>query len=316
VAHATPPIPILTGTSPGSPNTDLSPFVHGNSTGSITSSLPPGRLSAVGASAETAGRTIDLYLSQACEGAAVAFGTADQLDTDGIQIGVQPEATTFISAKQTDVTGTSDCSNSISYQHVRELPQPGPPGSGSSTPPAPPHLRTIPGGWANDNTPLVTGSAPNAASVKIFTNSRCDGAPVAKGSAAQFDSGLEVQVVDNVAIAFYGISVALGGAQSRCSAPVFYIEDSLTPHTRITMGPASKTRKRTAVFRFTDTTGDARGTTFFCKVDRGKWKRCSSPLRLRRLGLKRHTVRVRATDAAGNAESRGAKRRFKVVPRP
>lgn len=188
-----------------------------------------------------------------------------------------------------------------------------PPAGGASGRPDPPHLRTVPGGVANDDTPMVTGTAPGAASVRIFTNSTCDGTPVAKGSAAQFAAGLEVQVVDNVAVSFYAVSVGGNGRQSACSQPVVYVEDSTVPHTRITMGPASRTRKHVAVFRFTDTTGAAPGTAFFCKVDRGKWKPCSSPLRLRRLHLRRYTVRVRAIDPAGNAEKKGAMRRFKVV---
>jgi hypothetical protein len=183
-----------------------------------------------------------------------------------------------------------------------------------SSPPAPPHLRTTPAGRANDNTPLVSGSAPGAASVRVFASPSCGGAVVAKGSAAQFAAGLEVLVGDNVVAAFSAVSIGSGGGQSSCSAPVYYIEDSTTPHTRITMGPASKTRKRSAVFRFTDTIEDAPGTTFLCKVDRAKWKRCSSPLRLRRLRVRRYVVRVKATDVAGNAETRAATRRFKVVP--
>lgn len=172
----------------------------------------------------------------------------------------------------------------------------------------------VPTGRANDNTPLVGGSAPGAASVKIFTNPSCEGSPVAKGSAEQFASGLEVQVVDNVTVAFSAVSIGPGGGQSHCSAPVYYVEDSTIPHTRITMGPASKTRRHAAVFRFTDTTEDAPGTTFLCKVDRARWKRCSSPLRLRRLHVRRYVVRVKATDVAGNAETRAATRRFKVIP--
>ena len=150
--------------------------------------------------------------------------------------------------------------------------------------------------------------------MRIFTKEDCSGSPVAKGSVAQFEAGLEVQVADNAIVAFYGVSVGPGGAQSRCSAPAYYVEDSLTPHTRITMGPASKTRKRNAVFRFADTTGDAPGTTFFCKFDSRKWKQCSSPLNLKRLPRKRHVLKVKAVDPAGNAETKPAKRRFKVVP--
>jgi hypothetical protein len=336
-AQAAPPIPVLSRTTPPSPNVSLSPFVQGNSSGVITSSLPSVRLSAIRFDAETDGRTITLYGEPFCEGPILAEGTADALDHAGIQIEVEPETTTSISATQTDSSGTSLCSKTLTYKHVTELPppaeeppaqppadppsqpsapsQPGvSPNRGVSAPPAPPRLHTVPGGFANDNTPLVTGSAPGAASVRIFTNPTCDGTPVAKGSVAQFESGLPVQVVDNMAVAFYGVAVGSGGASSRCSSPVYYVEDSTAPRTRITMGPASKTRKRVAIFRFADTAGDTPGTTFLCKLDRRKWKQCSSPLRLRRLPLKRHLVRVKATDPAGNVELKGAKRAFKVVP--
>lgn len=161
---------------------------------------------------------------------------------------------------------------------------------------------------------MVTGSAPGATTVKIFTDSSCDTSPVAKGSAAQFEAGFKLQVADNAAVAFYGVAIGPNGGPSRCSDPVYYVEDSTIPRTRITMGPASKTRKRNAILRFMDTTGNAPGTAFFCKVDRAKWKQCSSPLRLKRLPLKRHTVRVKAIDPAGNAERKAAQRRFKVVP--
>jgi hypothetical protein len=325
--------PALIGTTPPSPHTDLFPLVHGNASGVIISALPPVRTSAIAMAAGDEG-TIDLFKNKECKGEPAASGTAFQFDSSGIQIGVDPETTTYISAERIDSEGPSGCSNKwLEYQHVKELPPPkeeppakedppaGPeqppgvgPGLDTSAPPGAPRLRTIPGGFANDNTPLVTGSAPGAASVRIFTNPECDGSPVAKGSVGEFEDGLEVRVVDNAVIAFYGTSVGPGGASSRCSAPVFYIEDSLTPRTRITMGPASKTRKRKAVFRFKDTTGDAAGTTFFCKFDRRKWKQCKSPLNLRRLPLQPHVLRVKATDPAGNVETKPAQRRFKVVP--
>jgi hypothetical protein len=278
---------------------------------------------------------IRLYANPACSGVEMAKGLASEFEKPGLQVTVPQDSITTFYARQFDLTDLghpSPCSGGLTYWEgaVAVAPPQEPPagggggGGGGATidpskvaggsRPDPPRLRTVPGGTANDNTPLVTGTAPGAATVRIFTNPSCDGAPVAKGSAAQFDAGLKVQVVDNVAVAFYGVSVGPNGGQSACSQPVSYVEDSTTPHTRITMGPASKTRKHVAVFRFTDTTGNAPGTAFFCKVDRGRWKPCSSPLRLRRLHLRRYTVQVRATDPAGNAETKGAKRRFKVVP--
>jgi hypothetical protein len=325
--------PALIGTSPASPNTDLFPLVRGNSSGVIISSVPMARTSAITRAGEGEG-TIELFKNKACEGAPAASGTVAQFDTSGIQISVDPEAITYISAERIDSGGASGCSKKwLEYEHVKELPppkeeppvnppaQPGnpqapgvPPSGGIAPPPAAPRLRTVPGGFANDNIPLVTGTAPGAAAVRIFTGADCGGSPVAKGAAAQFEAGLEVQVADNAAVAFSAVSIGPGGAQSRCSAPVYYVEDSLMPRTRITMGPASKTRKRVAVFRFADTTGDAPGTTFFCKFDRRKWKQCSSPLNLKRLPRKRHVLKVKAVDPAGNAESKPAQRRFKVIP--
>jgi hypothetical protein len=222
---------------------------------------------------------------------------------------------------------SSGCaSDSVSYQEVtppqeppkeepggndpsKEPTAPNPPGK----PPAP-KLRTLPAGVANYNTPLVTGSAASAAKVEIFAEAGCKGAPVAKGTAAEFVAGLRVQVIDNVTVTFYGIAVDGGGDRSPCSPdPAVYVEDSNRPLTRITMGPGVKTRKRTAVFRFLDTAGETPGTTFLCKLDRRKWKPCAAPFRAKRLSRSAHTFQVKAEDLAGNQEQRAAKRRFKVI---
>jgi Tol biopolymer transport system component len=87
----------------------------------------------------------------------------------------------------------------------------------------------------------------------------------------------------------------------------------VTPHTRITFAPGAKTRNRNPTFRFTDATGQ-RGTKFRCRVDRHPWKACRSPLRLKKLSRGRHTLDIRAVNAAGASEPRPAVRRFKVVP--
>jgi hypothetical protein len=187
-------------------------------------------------------------------------------------------------------------------------------GSTPTTPPPAPRLRMLPSRWANDNAPLVAGAAPEASSVRIYASANCDSTPVAKGSPAELAAGIPMQVVDNAVVVFSAISMA-GEKASKCSDPVLFIEDSLTPRTRITMGPAAKTAKRKAMIRFTDTTGSAPGTIFLCKVDNKKWKQCSSPLRLKKLKLRKYTVRVKASDPAGNVELKGAKRSFRVVRR-
>ncbi len=105
---------------------------------------------------------------------------------------------------------------------------------------------------------------------------------------------------------FDGFGAGKGGSGTGAS----YV----TPHTRITFAPASKTRTRNPVFRFADSTGQS-GTRFRCRVDRKHWKRCSSPLRLKRLSRGKHVLRVLAVNAIGVAEPAPSTRRFKVVPR-
>lgn len=86
----------------------------------------------------------------------------------------------------------------------------------------------------------------------------------------------------------------------------------VAPQTRITFGPASKTRKRKAVFRFVDST-EQPGTKFFCRVDRKHWRECGSPKVVKRLTLGRHVFSVKAVNAVGTAEPVPQKRAFKVV---
>lgn len=85
-----------------------------------------------------------------------------------------------------------------------------------------------------------------------------------------------------------------------------------TPRTRITFGPAFKTRIRRPVFRFTDSTGQP-GTSFACKLDRRNWRPCSSPTKLRKLDRGEHSFQVKGVNAVGVAEAKPSKRKFKVV---
>jgi hypothetical protein len=174
-----------------------------------------------------------------------------------------------------------------------------------------PQIHMSPSDLANTATPRVVGSAPGAASVVIYGDGACAGTPVAKGAPSQLASGIEVSVPENAATTFS--AVAIGSQRSSCSSPVTYTEDSSPPRTRITMGPGVKTRKRKAVFRFKDVTEDPPGTTFNCRVNRAKWKPCSSPFRIKHLKPSHYTLRIRATDLAGNVERKPIKRLFIVV---
>lgn len=106
-----------------------------------------------------------------------------------------------------------------------------------------------------------------------------------------------------------GGSTGSGGSRAGATGVVY-----VTPHTRITFAPGGKTRKRRPVFRFTDSTGQE-GTSFKCKVDRGRWRGCGSPYKLKRLKPGRHLFRVKAINAVGTPEPKAVKRKFKVVKR-
>jgi hypothetical protein len=273
-----------------------------------------------------ANSTVSIYTNASCSGGPVWTGPASQFNAGGIQVSVADNSTTTFFALASWAELPSGCSSSsVTYQEVTPAEQPGTgtPGSdpaGSNPPvsdppgkPQPPHLRMIPGAIANDPTPLVSGSAPGASVVRIYGSADCKGPVLVKGSAAQFAAGLAVQIVPNTTVAFYGKSVDGGGDESICSPePALYTDDSIAPRTRITTAPPAKTVKRIAVFRFADITGGPE-TNFLCKVDKKPWKPCQAPLRLNKLGHKRHILRVKAYDAAGNHEAKGVKRSFQVV---
>jgi hypothetical protein len=274
-----------------------------------------------------------IYGSKGCEGEPIGEGTLEAFEDEegGIEVVVPAEQITELFAVQT-YPGESEHSlcPAVGFRYYEgtvpfeeedggESPDGGSPGSGgasssaASAPPQAPHIHLEPGERANDNTPLISGSAPGAGSVKIFASANCAGLVVAKGSAGDLATGIVVGVADNTTTVF-SASSSSGGAQSGCSNSIAYVEDSTPPHTKITMGPGIKTHHRKVIFRFADIAEDPPGTTFLCKVDHKKWKPCNSPFKLRHLSRRGHTLRVRAIDMAGNAEAKAAKRRFKVVP--
>ncbi|MDX6634665.1 MAG: hypothetical protein QOF06_868 [Solirubrobacterales bacterium] len=88
----------------------------------------------------------------------------------------------------------------------------------------------------------------------------------------------------------------------------------VVPQLKITFGPAFKTRLRRPVFRFADLTGQP-GTRYFCRVDKKRWKGCTSPTKLKKQKLGRHVFAVKAVNAVGTPAARPLKRAFKVVHR-
>lgn len=281
--------PTLSATSPGSPGADPQPRVIGSA---------------------PSGTTVKLYLGAGCSGGVAATGTSTALGSTGIQLTVPRNASTTITATATDAVGTvSPCSNPIVYVEAE--------GPGDATAPRAPALdATTPRSPANANTFAVHGAAAADSLIRLYRNGACDGAPVGAGTAAQLAAGgLLVTVADDSVTEIHATATDAAGNVSRCSTDsVTYVEDSTAPRTRITFGPAFKTRDTTPTFRFADLTGDP-STTFLCKLDRKPFHACSSPRTFRGMSRRRHTLWVKAVDAAGNSEASARKRRFRIVGR-
>ena len=211
-------------------------------------------------------------------------------------------------------------------------------------PPGPVLLGTDPESPAAATTIRVFGSEPVAgATIKLYSSSNCSGEPVATGTAAELESpGIAVKVAVESKTTLRAIAEAEGFI-SPCSGEVFYRQEEeessggkesvpleklklkeapapgplvhipyAIPQTRITFGPAFKTRIRRPVFQFTDTT-EQLDTSFLCKLDRSAWQRCNSPFKVKKLRLGKHAFEVKGVNGAGVSQPKPTKRKFKVV---
>ncbi|MEK6277503.1 MAG: hypothetical protein AABM29_05780 [Actinomycetota bacterium] len=86
--------------------------------------------------------------------------------------------------------------------------------------------------------------------------------------------------------------------------------DNNAPNTKIKKRPPNRTTDHTPTFKFKSTEA---GSTFKCKVDGKKFKKCRSPKTLKSLDPGAHTFKVKATDKAGNTDKSPAKDTFKVL---
>lgn len=172
--------------------------------------------------------------------------------------------------------------------------------------PGPTITGTTPASPANDNAPLVRGTAEPSTTVRIYTDPTCSGPVAATGTDSEFASpGLAVSVPDNSTTTFYATATNGAGQVSACSmSAVSYVEDSAPPGPpTITLEPASPGSDLTPSWSFTT---DA-GATTECELSRGAavlspYAPCASPASYDLTGEPddSYTFSVRATDVAGN----------------
>jgi hypothetical protein len=70
--------------------------------------------------------------------------------------------------------------------------------------------------------------------------------------------------------------------------------------------------KRKATFRFASA---ELGSTFSCKLDKKKFRPCTSPKTYKKLEPGKHVFRVKARDRAGNLDATPAVKRFRIRKR-
>jgi hypothetical protein len=86
--------------------------------------------------------------------------------------------------------------------------------------------------------------------------------------------------------------------------------DGKRPQTRIRQGPGHRTRDRTPTFRFASSVA---GSTWFCKLDGRRFRRCRSPFTAHRLSFGRHVFKVKSSAPDGAADLSPAIYGFEVV---
>jgi hypothetical protein len=82
------------------------------------------------------------------------------------------------------------------------------------------------------------------------------------------------------------------------------------PVTRLRGKPPRRGTDRTPTFRFASSEPNS---TFRCRIDQKRFRRCRSPFTVKRLRPGVHTFRVKAVDSTGNADRTPAKYRFRIL---
>ena len=112
----------------------------------------------------------------------------------------------------------------------------------------------------------------------------------------------------------FGVTATDSLSQTGYAERVFEI-DTRAPETEITRGPKRRitTRKRKVRVAFRFAASEPAG--FECRLNKKKWKPCTSPARFKvraKPRAKRHVFRVRGSDAAGNADPKPARSAFRL----
>jgi hypothetical protein len=157
------------------------------------------------------------------------------------------------------------------------------------------------GSFSQPTSPLPTGSPAPAIPFGVGANTLQRS--IAPGCATQLEPG------DDTNDSTTDFALAPPAPRNNATPPTEKGCDTTPPETTITKQPRKRSGKRTARFAFKSS---ERGSSFECKLDRGGFEPCKSPLR-ERVKPGKHRFAVVAIDRAGNRDPSPAKAAFKRV---
>ena len=186
------------------------------------------------------------------------------------------------SVKATNSTGTSAAA-------TRSWTVTAPPPSDTTPPDT--TITSGPSGTTRDNTPTYAFTSTEAGTFACRVDSGAWSACTSPWTTAALSDGAHTVAVR---------ATDAAGNTDASPATRSLTVDTTAPTTTITSAPAAATTSTSAAVAFS--ANDA-GATFECAFDGGPFAACTSPWTRSGLALGQHTLRVRATDAAGNVES-------------
>ena len=275
------------GTSPPSPANNNNPTVFGSGAdcGSDVTlyAVPPG------------------FTGDPCSTSPVITRPATEFTSPGIPATVDDDSTTDFYAQATSVANVSSACSPTPVTYVED-----------STPPQV-SVDSGPTGTSTDQTPTFTFSGSDAVGPVTFQCSIDSGTPSFRACSGPGDSDTPTSPL---AVGSYTFRVQASDAAGNTAVATraFSVEtpkpsEPSAPETTITKGP-KKTRKARPKFRFTSSDPSAR---FQCRLDKGSFSACASPLTTPKLRPGKHRLQVRAV-GAGGTDPTPAVRKFRILP--
>ena len=160
-----------------------------------------------------------------------------------------------------------------------------------------PVILSGPSGLTSDSTPTFAFSADDADAQFLCSIDGVAAVPCSGPGSSE----TTLTLADGAHVFTLGATDAAGNSATTSRS---FRVDATAPETKITKKP-KKGRKPKFSFK-----GNEGEVTFECRLDKGEFVPCGSPLKLKHVKPGKHVLRVRAVDAAGNVDATPARQKF------